>query len=132
MKNSAYHALLRVSALTLALVLLFASGILSPITQQLAGDAGSYVASAIGMNATVPVNEINTLSAQLAARDKELSEREIAVNLKEATAGTGNITTFIMSVLLFILLVLIVLNYVLDYIRNRPITASKKPHEQTA
>lgn len=132
MKNSAYHALLRVSALTLALVLLFASGILSPITQQLSGDAGNYMATAIGMNASVPVNEINELSMQLALRDKELSEREIAINLKEATAGTGSITTFIMSVLLFVLLVLIVLNYVLDYIRNKPLIAQKKQHEQTA
>lgn len=132
MKNSVYHALLRICALTLSLVLLFVSGILSPITKQLSGDAGSYMANAIGMNAVVPINEINTLSAQLAARDQELSDREIAINLKEATAGTGNITTFIMSVLLFILLVLIVLNYALDFIRNKPVTVARKQHEQTA
>lgn len=132
MKNSVYHALLRICALTLSLVLLFVSGILSPITKQLSGDAGSYMANAIGMNASVPINEINTLSAQLAARDQELSDREIAINLKEATAGTGNITTFIMSVLLFILLVLIVLNYALDFIRNKPVTVARKQHEQTA
>lgn len=118
MQHTLYHKALRITALTLALVLLFASGIFSPITKQLSRDAGSYVATAIGMNASVLPNEVNTLTAQIAQRDRELTEREIAVELKESSAQVGGISTFIMSILLFILLVLIILNYALDLTRN--------------
>jgi hypothetical protein len=119
MTNTLYHKLLRVSALSLALVLLFASGILSPVTKQLSSNAGSYIATAIGINAAVLPNEVNTLSAQLQQREKELQQREIAVELKESAQGVGGLSTFIMSTLLFVLLVLIILNYVLDFIRGR-------------
>jgi hypothetical protein len=119
MENSLYHKFLRICALTLSLVLLFVSGIFSPITKQLSDDAGVYVATAIGINAAVMPTEVNTLSAQLLEREKELSEREIAVDLKEAQAKSSDLSTFILSVLLFILLVLIVLNYALDYIRGK-------------
>jgi len=119
MANSLYHKFLRISALTLALVLLFVSGVFSPVTKQLSSGAGSYVATAIGMNAAVLPNEVNTLSAQLVQREQELQQREIAVDLKESAPSTSDMGTYILSVLLFILLVLIVLNYVLDYIRAR-------------
>ncbi len=119
MANTVYHKLLRVSALTLALVLLFVSGIFSPITKQLSGNAGTYVATAIGINAAVLPNEVNTLSAQLVQRQQELDQREIAVDLKESSQEKSDLATYIMSVLLFILLVLIVLNYVLDFMRAR-------------
>lgn len=132
MKGSVYHILLRTSALTLAFVLLFMSGILSPITRELSRDTGLYLATAIGMSAAVMPTEINTLSAELAKRDNELTQREIAVNLKEATASNGDISTFILSVLLFILLVLIILNYILDYIRNRKSISEQKQYEQAA
>lgn len=125
MKDSVYHRLLRIAALTLALVLLFESGMFSPITKQLSKDAGAYVATAIGINAAVMPTEVNTLSAQLVQREQELSQREIAVNLKESKAEVGGMSTFILSVLLFILLVLIVLNYALDYIRLKRQTAVK-------
>jgi hypothetical protein len=82
------------------------------------------------MNASVTPNEINTLSAQLEEQKQALDQREIAVKLKEDSAGnTSNISTFILSVVLFILLVLVVLNYVLDYLRGR---AMKITNEQTA
>lgn len=128
-----YHIVLRSCALTLALVLLFVSGVLSPVTQKLSRDTGSYIATAIGMNASVVPTEINTLSAQLAQRDKELTEREIALNLKESSASVGDMSTFILSILLFVLLVLIVLNYVLDFLRTKKsIMQIQNQNEQTA
>lgn len=132
MKDSVYHILLRTTALTLSFVLLFISGVLSPVTQKLAEDTGSYLANAIGMNAAVLPNEINSLSMQLAQRDQQLTEREIAINLKESATGTGPLSTFVLSVVIFILLVLIVLNYVLDYIRNKKVTIPTKAYEQSA
>jgi hypothetical protein len=121
MQRSLYHILLRTSALTLSLVLLFVSGVLSPVTQQLSHDTGVYLASAIGIRAAVEPTPINTLAAQLAQRDKELAEREIAINLKEAKASSApDVSTFILSVVVFVLLVLMVINYTLDYRRARP------------
>lgn len=119
MTNTLYHKLLRMCALTLAFVLLFVSGVFSPITKELTSNAGSYVATAIGMNAAVLPTETNTLSAQLQERERELTQREIAVNLKESTEGNSDMVTYILSVLLFVLLVLIVLNYLLDYLRAK-------------
>lgn len=130
MEQTLYHKFLRTAALTLSLVLLFQSGILSPLTRELSDGTGRYVATAISMNASVTPNEINTLSAQLEEQKQALDQREIAVKLKEDSAGnTSNISTFILSVVLFILLVLVVLNYVLDYLRGR---AMKITNEQTA
>lgn len=131
MKDSVYHSLLRISALTLSLVLLFVSGIFSESTKELSLDTGSYLATAIGMNASVMPTEINTLAAQLLERDKEIQSREIAVSLKEANQNKSDTATFVLSVLLFILLLLIILNYILDYIRTRKIsTFSQTTYEQ--
>jgi len=131
MEHSLYHILLRTSALTLALVLLFISGIFLPVTSQLSQDTGKYLASTIGMQASVPSTEINTLSAQLEQRSVELSQREVAVTLKENQSSTDT-TTFILSVVLFVLLVLIILNYVLDFMRGRSIRKSPQVYEQVA
>lgn len=126
MRNTAYHALLRIFSLTLALVLLFESGLISPLTQDLSHQAGRHVASVIGMNAAVQPTELNTLTAQLTERERTLTEREIAVGLKEQGASS-DASTYILSILLFILLVLIILNYALDYVRNK-----KAQYEQAA
>lgn len=128
-----YHAFLRTSALTLALVLLFVSGIVSPVTKELSANAGSYVANAIGVKASVFPTELNTITAELTARERDLaareaalSEREIAVDL--TTSGEANNTAiYILSGILFILLVLILLNYVLDYLRRRDTSATVLP-----
>lgn len=125
MTDSIYHKLLRVCALTLGLVLLFVSGVISPITQQLSVNTGSYLATAIGINAAVLPTQTNTLAAQLQARDSELREREIAVTLKESAQESGDASTYILSILLFILLVLIVLNYALDYVRTKESAETK-------
>jgi hypothetical protein len=131
MQESLYHVFLRTSALTLALVLLFVSGIISPFTKELATDTSVYLASAIGINAAVMPTEINTLSAQLQQRDLELTQREIAVSLKEEK-GNPDMTTFVLSVVLFLLLVLIVLNYVLDFMRTRSLRNVGQPYEKAA
>lgn len=131
MEQSLYHILLRTSALTLSLVLLFVSGVFSPVTQQLSQDTGMYLASTIGIQASVPVTEINTLSAQLEQRNVELSQREVAVTLKENESSTDT-TTFILSVVLFVLLVLIILNYVLDFMRGREVRKTPQTYEQVA
>lgn len=125
MTESLYHKLLRVSGLTLALVLLFVSGIFSPVTKELSQNTGSYIATAVGINAAVLPNEVNTLSAQLIDRQKELDAREIAVQLKESEVQTADTSSFIISVILFIILVLIVLNYVLDFMRGRQFLSEK-------
>jgi hypothetical protein len=129
MKDSLYHSLLRISALTLALVLLFVSGIISPVTKELANNAGDYVATAIGVNAGVVPTELNSLTAELtekrkelAAREAAIAEREIAVNLNTTRSSDSDTATYILSAILFILLTLIILNYILDFLRNRNLT----------
>ena len=127
MQHSAYHIALRISTLTLALVLVFESGLLSPITKQLANQTEDYVASVVGATASVAPNELNTITAALTERETELNareaaiaEREISVSINEGGSATvPDYGTYILSVLLFILLVLITLNYALDYARQR-------------
>ncbi len=132
MQDSMYHIFLRTSALTLALVLLFQSGVVNPLTNILTDNAGRYVATTIGMTAAVEPNEYNVFTAELTklqtdldAREKAVAEREIAVGLKES--GSPDLTTFILSGILFILLTLIILNYVLDYIRSRRPQTYERP-----
>ena len=129
MQRSMYHIILRVSALSLAFLLLFESGLLSPVTKELSQGTHSYLASAIGMNASVMPTDINTLTAQLTQRERALSEREIAVSLREDSGTSSDVPVFLLSIVLFILLTLIVLNYVLDYLRLR--SSLESPHEQT-
>lgn len=128
MENSVYHMLLRISALTLAIVLLFDSGLLSPLTKQLSDDTQLYLANAVGVGASVRPTEVNTLTAQLTQKTKELESREEALREREITVGITDtavekvdtdISTYILSVLLFIIIVLIVLNYALDFARER-------------
>jgi hypothetical protein len=121
MQNSVYHICLRTSALTIAIALLFVSGVISPVTKQISQDTNLYLANTIGMHASVLPTELNSISAELEARNKELNAREIAVSLKESESGSNSadVTTFVLSALLFVLLMLIVLNYVLDYLRAK-------------
>lgn len=126
MEDSLYHTVLRTSAVTLSLVLLFVSGVVTPVTKQLSEDTGAYLASAIGMYASVEPNGINEITAaltakesDLAAREAALKERELALGLTTGEQPTADYTTFILTVIVFILVVLMVLNYVLDYLRAR-------------
>jgi hypothetical protein len=97
--------------------LLFVSGVISPVTQELSVNTRLYLANTIGMNAAVLPNEYNTLNTQLQTRAQELEQREIAVALKEKKSATFDISTFTLSIILFVMLILLVLNYVLDFLR---------------
>lgn len=137
MKDAPYHRILRISALTLALLLLFDSGVLLPVTAQLSQDTQQYLATVIGVNAGVAPTELNQITAQLTqrqtdldAREAVLQAREISVNLN-GEGGTVDYSSYILSVLLFVILVLIVLNYFLDYRRARR-TLMQQTHEKMA
>jgi hypothetical protein len=123
MESSLYHSLLRVCALTTALVLLFVSGIVHPLTAELTHNAERYVASVVGASAAVEATELNQITlalTELERREADLRERELAVGIAEQGQSTTDLSSFILSALLFILLVLIVLNYILDYLRQYP------------
>jgi len=124
MEVSRYHSFLRISVLTTALVLLFDSGFVLPVTKQLSDITIAHVAS-VGSSvfASVPPNEINMLSAQIAEKQRELDARESALREREiASRGYGNesntdYSTYVISTILFILTVLLVLNYAMDWAR---------------
>ncbi|MCR4285297.1 MAG: hypothetical protein NUW00_00205 [Candidatus Kaiserbacteria bacterium] len=127
MQAVGYSSFLRISALVTALVLVFDSGILMPVTSQLSDTTILYVASiGVGASASVPESEINALSAQIAerqrvldAKEAELNEREIATRSFSVSGTTENLSTYVLSTILFILTVLIVLNYAMDWARVR-------------
>lgn len=130
---SMYHRILRVSALVLALVLLFVSGLISERTAQLAEHTQWYLANAVGVSVGVPENEYNTITTALAKREHELDQREEALLQREIDVGIRSSadstvssldSTLLLSGVLFILLVLIVLNYVMDFLRARRIWSS--------
>jgi len=133
LRDSLYHSVLRVLTLSLALVLLFESGLVSPVTKELSDNARLYVASSIGVVATVDPNEFNVITAELTeqrlalnAREAALREREIQVGIGETGTYNNAMSTWILSAILFILLVLIILNYVLDFLRRQPITNQRE------
>lgn len=124
--DSLYHKVLRVSALTLALVLLFVSGILNDKTSTLANIATNQMANVVGVSVGVTPTELNTMTAEftawqreLAAREAALVEREIAIGLNTNESPPQDWSTFILATILFILLLLILLNYALDYVRRQ-------------
>ncbi len=123
MKVSVYHSVLRVSLVIVATTLIFDSGLLSPITEKLSDNAITYVASGVvGVLASVPPNELNTLSAELNEREREIAAREALLNEREIQTrdfGIGDIdySTYVLSTILFMLTVLILFNYYLDWRR---------------
>jgi hypothetical protein len=130
-----YHQCLRSSALLLIALLIFDSGFISPLTKQLSNNTYNYVANVISVGAAVAPTELNILTAELTAqkkaledREKNLKEREMAVGLGGETQSSKDISTYVLSVLLFIILVLLTLNYALDFSRERRLfNASLKP-----
>lgn len=136
-----YHMFLRVLALSVAFVLLFDSGLLSPVTRDLSLGTQSYLASVVSMYATVEPTELNSYTAQLTKKERELDDREAALTEREHAIGLakdqsgvgGNASTYILSVILFILVVLIVLNYALDFAREKELGRRRAlQHESTA
>lgn len=125
--DSWYHKSLRVSAVVLAAVLAFESGLISPHTAGLADQTRWYVASVVGVQAGVEPNELNLITAALTERSHSLDEREAAIAQREIEVGitagsspsSGDSGTYVLSVILFVLLALILLNYALDFARMR-------------
>lgn len=123
MTETLYHKMLRISLPVVAVVLLFDSGLVFPITQQLSRNTQTYLANSIGIYAQVEPNELNTITAELTRRQQELDDREARLREIEArdfgTTDTSNFSTYILSAILFMLTVLIVVNYALDWHRTR-------------
>jgi hypothetical protein len=129
MASTTYHSLLRILTGVVVCMLVFQSGMLSPVTTELTRNTGQYLANAVGVSVGVAPTELNQVTAALTARERDLEARELAVAEREISVGIndgGSIplasdarTTFVLAAILFILLVLIVLNYVLDYLRSR-------------
>lgn len=120
-----YHSLLRVSAVVFALVLLFDSGFISPLTKEMSDSTQDYLANVTSVTASVEPTELNQITAELTkqklaleTREQELVEREVQIARNAETADTDR-STFILSIILFILLALILLNYGLDFARMR-------------
>ena len=115
-----YHSSLRISLCVCAIVLVFDSGLISNVTTDLSSSAQDYVATAVGVKVGVAPNDVNVLTARITELEQELAtkEREISVNVGDNGLASGiDMSTFVLSIILFILLVLIVLNYALDYLR---------------
>lgn len=125
--DTTYHRSLRIGAVVLALMLVFQSGLVSDATQDMAGETQRYLANVIGVGASVAPTELNQITAELTARERELDAREAALADREIEVGLSEprgivdseTTTYILASILFILLVLILLNYVLDYLRTK-------------
>ena len=121
--DSLYHRILRVSAVVVALVLVFQSGLISDTTAELSRTTEFYMANAVGMSAKVEPTELNEMTAQLTAQKTLLDQREAALREREISIEFGNggtdYSTYVLASVLFILLVLILLNYALDYLRYR-------------
>ncbi len=123
LRFSFYHKTLRILCAVFAFVLLFDSGLLFPGSETLSLQTQNYLASAVGVKASVAPNELNVLTARITELEQELEtkDREIAVTLSSGESSSSAIptSTIVLSIILFILLVLIVLNYALDYVRSR-------------
>lgn len=119
-RNSYYHRTLRTCALLVGLVLVFDSGLMTKESPALSDGAVQYLANAVGIVATVPATEVNTLAADLEMRSAELDrrEREIDAQARYTALGT-NTSTYVLSSILLLLLALIISNYVLDIMRER-------------
>ncbi len=126
MKVSRYHKFLRTSMVVIALLLIFDSGILFPVTKHFSNITTQYVASVgSSVNATVPPNEYNTFTAEIAEQQRLLDAREASLAEREIEArsfnedASGESSTFILSIILFILTSLIIFNYIMDFARMR-------------
>lgn len=116
----------------LAFMLVFDSGLISESTARLSNGTQAYLATAIGVGASVQSTPLNEFTAELTSRQRELDareaalrEREIEVTLNNGIAG-NDYSTYILASILFILLLLILLNYTLDYLRIREIEAQMR------
>jgi hypothetical protein len=122
LEHSLYHSFLKIAVVTLTFVLVFDSGLAFPATERISDVTQQHLASVVGVTVGVAPNELNQLTARITELETELEakERLIAINLRDnSTEGGLDVSTFVLSIVVFILLVLIVLNYALDYMRSR-------------
>ena len=121
LKHSVYHKALRTSAVLVATILAFESGAVIPETALLSHITLGQLANVVGMHASVPTNEINTLALELQRRSTELDtrEREINAQARDTAITSHPYVTYILAAILSGQLVLIILNYVFDYLRAR-------------
>ena len=127
LEYTTYHKLLRISCAVVAFVLLFQSGVVSDTTAKLSLQTQQYLANAVAVSVGVEPTELNQMTADLtkrelalAAREKDVQDREISVGIAPGGAMISQATTtFVLAIVLFILLVLVILNYILDYVRVR-------------
>jgi hypothetical protein len=126
MQTTQYHKVLRISLLVCVCALVFESGVFYGPTAEWARYTERYMASAVGVRASVPLTPLNQQTTALSAWERELANREALVREREiqlqqagVTVDSSSYSTFILSALLFIILVLLVLNYVLDFLRAR-------------
>ncbi len=116
---SAYHAFLRTAAVVFAMLVLFDGGFVVPITKELSDNALSYLAnSATSVTAGVPETELNKVSGELSAWERDLQAREREIAARDF-GSNPDYSTYILSSILFLLTVLIIVNYVLDWMRVR-------------
>ncbi len=132
LSETMYHRVLRVTAVVCAFVLLFESGLVSPVTKQLSLETHQYLANAVGVGVSVEPTELNSLTSELTkqklalqAREQAVAEREIEIGLAPGE-NPGETTTYLLSGVLFILLVLIILNYTLDYLRAKELSSVRR------
>lgn len=120
LRHSAYHKILRSSAVVTVLLLVFASGAIVTDTRVLTQSTERYLANVVGVGASVPANDVNTLSGELAKRSDELDRREREIDARVRGDIFANPTVmYTLIAVLALQLLLIVTNYVLDYRRAR-------------
>ena len=133
MHGSTYHSVLKIFAVTIAIVLLFDGGFVSPITKQLSDNTITYLASVgTSVSANIAPTELNTYTAELTKKEQELNAREAELNAREIAArdftpaAQTDYSIYILSLILFILTVLIVVNYMLDWVRVKNLRYEKQ------
>lgn len=123
--HSLYHKGLRVTALLLALLLVFQSGSLVPGTHDIARVVRMQVGQVVSMSAGVEPTELSIMTAELTKKQNELDKREASLAEREIAARVNRsdeqdrIFEYVLSAGLLLLLMLIILNYVFDFLRAR-------------
>ncbi len=121
MTNTRYHQVLRTSLLVTAFVLVFDGGFVLPVSKHLSDNTISYLANSVGVVAQVEPTELSLFTAELTAKQRELDAREAALREIEArdfgSSAAPDVSTYVLSLVLFLLTVLIITNYALDWRR---------------
>ena len=84
---------------------------------------GAEFSQAVGMSVSIPENPFNKLAVQLKEKEKNLNEREIALDNREKNISpvdqTQNRIIYGIGIGMIFLLVLITTNFFLDFHRRR-------------